>query len=286
MAVIPCSKNQNLQASIRDFAEVLKTQAHLLGDHGLDEAEFYQSGILRGAIERVRGQYAADRTEKRDFVRRVLNHLQDEARISDYEEADGSARYDFMVHINAGKRTAIAVKGCLDGNNTNVFERPDGVSEFLIWSICTNQGADPRRNAWSGIHTRLSAEIIERQQQVDGVVIWDWRCGTLARPCPKIEQTGVMERRTVIGPWRLVPPCIYLMPSSIPGPDNPAPVPHSIESLPLLQGLHGAFSGLGDELNLVAIQYSEVNGVAGRATTVTRSGQIEQSSERTPLRRR
>jgi hypothetical protein len=39
-----------------DYAEVLKTDAHKLGAHGLSEQEFYDSGVFRGAIERIRGQ--------------------------------------------------------------------------------------------------------------------------------------------------------------------------------------------------------------------------------------
>lgn len=284
MAVIPCSKNEDLKRQIEDFAEVLKTQAHLLGSHGLDEKEFYQSGILRGAVERVRGQYSAGRSEKRDFVRRVLNHLQDGKHIVDYEEADSAARYDFTVETSKDVFTAIAAKGCLDGNNTNVFERPDGVSEFLIWSICTNPGADPRRNAWSGIHTRLGAEIIERQQLVDGVVIWDWRCGTVGRPCPKVQAD--ISRRTPVGQWRLVPPCIYLMPSQVPGPEVPHPPPSKIEELPLLQGLHDAFLGGDDELNEVWIDYEESMGAISRRTTINRGGRTEQASDMTVLRRR
>lgn len=115
---------------------MLATQAHLLGDHGLGESEFYQSGLLRGAVERLRGQFSAARAEKRLFLRRVLNHLQDLELIADYSEAAGSARHDFIVSMPDGLSAAIAAKGCLDGNNTNVFERPAGVDEFLIWSIC------------------------------------------------------------------------------------------------------------------------------------------------------
>ena len=55
MTVIPCEQDPRLRAEIELFAEVLKTQAHKLGSHGLDEASFYNSPIFRGAIEKVRG---------------------------------------------------------------------------------------------------------------------------------------------------------------------------------------------------------------------------------------
>ena len=100
-----------------------------------------------------------------------------------------------------GQTAAIELKGCLDGNNTNIFERPPHAHEFIIWSVCTNPGADPRHNAWSGIHTRLSAEIISRHQLVDGIVIWDMVCGTIgptvseaARPIRLARQSSVRSR--------------------------------------------------------------------------------------------
>lgn len=38
MSVIPCEQNSDLRAQIERFAEVLKTEAHRLGDHGLTSA--------------------------------------------------------------------------------------------------------------------------------------------------------------------------------------------------------------------------------------------------------
>jgi hypothetical protein len=53
MSIIPCSQNEELRRMIEEYAETLKTEAHKLGTHGLDENEFYNSGLFRGAIERV-----------------------------------------------------------------------------------------------------------------------------------------------------------------------------------------------------------------------------------------
>ncbi len=84
--------------------------------------------------------------------------------IQKWESVGDTNRYDYSVQLNSGKTAIIELKGCLDGNNTNIFERPPHAQEFIIWSVCTNPGADPRHNAWSGIHTRLSAEIVARKQ--------------------------------------------------------------------------------------------------------------------------
>jgi hypothetical protein len=87
MSVIPCQSNRELRAKIEAFVEVLKTDAHKLGAHGLSEREFYDSGLFRGSIERIRGQFSATMSEKRSFVRHVLNHMQDRGFIQTRFEA-------------------------------------------------------------------------------------------------------------------------------------------------------------------------------------------------------
>jgi hypothetical protein len=87
MSVIPCRQDPRLRAEIDRFAEVLKTQAHTLGSHGLDEASFYDSPIFRGAIEKVRGEYSATMRGKREFVQHVLNHVEDRGLIKGWDTA-------------------------------------------------------------------------------------------------------------------------------------------------------------------------------------------------------
>lgn len=77
MSVIPCKQNKILREKIEKYADALKEQAHMLGEHGLSEADFYNSGLFRGAIERIRGQFSASMREKREFVQHVLKHMQD-----------------------------------------------------------------------------------------------------------------------------------------------------------------------------------------------------------------
>ena len=107
--------------------------------------------------------------------------------IASWDRAKRGVLHDYVVNSNkSGRSAVIDLKGCLDGDNTKLFERPSSADEFVIWGLCTNVGADPRRNAWSGIHTRISSEIIARNQIVDGLVIWDMMCGTSGRSCPKV----------------------------------------------------------------------------------------------------
>lgn len=284
MSVIPCERNRELRRQIKAFSEVLKTEAHTLGNHGLGEAEFYNSGLFRGAIERVRGQYAASMRAKRNFVRDLLNYMQDQGFIDNWEPAGEENRHDYAVSLESGRMAIIELKGCLDGNNTNIFERPPHADEFIIWSVCTNTGADPRRNAWSGIHTRLSAEIIYRTQRVDGIVIWDMVCGTIGRPCPKL--TGDESRLTDVGAYSLPPPCVYVLPATIPSPrNNPRPRTQQLSEVEILQAFSDCFRCRPDEINFVEFEVAHQEADTVRTTRIVRDGQVQQESGPTAIRR-
>lgn len=284
MTVIPCESNRELSRLITEYAEQLRTNAHLLGDHGLPEQEFYDSGVFRGAIERLRGQFAASMHDKRTFVQHVLNRLQDEEKIVDWASAGEANRHDYVVHLQSGRVAAIELKGCLDGNNTNIFERPAQANEFIIWSVCTNAGANPRHNVWSGIHTRLSSEIISRAQRVDGLVVWDMVCGTLGRQCPKI--VADPERVTSVGPYSLPPPCIYVFPDTIPSPrNNPNPRAQPIENVEFLSVLAEHFMCAEHEVNYVHFDTEHRGPELFRTTTVVRDGEVVRASNPTPIRR-
>lgn len=284
MSIILCEQNAALRGQIEEFAETLKTEAHLLGSHGLSEAEFYNSGLFRGAIERIRGQYSATMREKREFVQHVLNYMQDHGFIQEWESAGEANRHDYSVRLNSGRTAIIELKGCLDGNNTNIFERPPHAHEFIIWSVCTNPGADPRHNAWSGIHTRLSAEIIFREQRIDGVIIWDMVCGTIGRPCPKIQNSP--ERLIDVGHFRLPPPCIYALPATIPSPrNNPHPQAQKIEEVELLAAFNSCFGCAPEEISYVDFKVQYRGADILRTTRVRRGGAIQQESSPTAIRR-
>jgi hypothetical protein len=283
MSIIPCDQNQELKVKIEEYVETLKVEAHKLGDHGLSETEFYNSGLFRGAIERLRGQFSATMREKREFVKNILNHLQDNNFISEWDSVGSKNRHDYTVRLNSGKTAVIELKGCLDGNNTNIFERPPNADEFIIWSVCTNPGASPRRNAWSGIHTRLSAEIIERKQQVDGIMIWDMACGTVGKECPKVKCGGKV---TELGPHKLPAPCIYLFPSTIPSPrNNPEPRVHNIEDVHILQAFHTCFNGLDKDLNKVNFKVRNQSQDVVRSTSVVRNNKVTKEAGFIPIKR-
>ena len=283
--VIPCEKDPQLEDRINEFSEILKTQSHTINPFGMNEEEFYESGVLEGSIQRIRGQISAAMSEKKIFVQHILNHMQNEGFIRGWEEAGGSNRYDYSITLTNNKISAVELKGCLDGNNTNISVRPPHAHEFVIWSICQNKGADPRHNVWSGIHTRISADIIDEQKAVDGLVVWDWLCGTVVRKCPKL--LGSESRIGEVGPYRLPPPCIYLFPSTMPSPrNNPEPKPHDISDVGILEAMHQCFGGKDEELNFVYIK-ADIKGVdLVRTTKIIRNNIVCRESKPTPIRRK
>jgi hypothetical protein len=281
---IPCEADAALRRRIEAYAEQLKIRAHEIDGHGLTEEEFYNSGLFRGAIERIRGKFSAAMREKRDLLQRLLNTLQDDGLIKDWRSAGGANRHDYAVDLNSGRLAVIELKGCLDGNNTTIFQRPTHAHEFYLWSVCTNPGADPRHNLWSGIHTRLGADIIERKEQVDGLIVWDMVCGTIGRPCPKL--TMAPDRATVIGPYKLPPPCLYLFPDTIPSPrNNPNPATHSMASLEFLGLVANRFGSLPEEVYSVSFQVRYHGADLERLTTISRGGAVVRQSTWTPIRR-
>ena len=284
MSVIPCAQNKNLRNLIKDFSEVLKTEAHTLGTHGLGEKEFYNSGLFRGAIERIRGQFSATMGPKREFARHVLNFMQDQHFIADWDSSGEKNRHDYTVRLPDGRVSVIELKGCMDGNNTIIYERPPHAQEFIVWSLCTNTGGNPRVNAWSGIHTRIGADIIGREQRVDGVIIWDMVCGTIGSPCPKL--VNAPERITPVAHYELPPPCIYILPATVASArNNPHPVAQSLDDVHLLKAFHDCFGGRPEEVNYVDFEVEHRGADLLRKTTIRRGGTIVKESKLTAIKR-
>ena len=256
VAPVPCEANKEFEKKIVEFAKELECQAHTLS--GLGKDEFDRMGLFRAAIERLRGQQAARKGDKREFVETVLNYLKNKGAVNGWSFDGSGERFDYRLTLGKDHNCVIEAKGCLDGNNTNIFERPEGAEEFVIWSLCQNPGADPRKNVWSGIFTRLVPEIIKRKSRVDALIVWDMLCGTPARPCPKVaDNPGLFsEIEGASGAkFRVPPPCVYLLPKTIPDPrNNKNPRCARLEEVKFTKTLLAQFAGT--KLDVVEVQVS------------------------------
>lgn len=282
--IIPCKVTDGWSDVVAAYAQALQAAAANIGDHGMTPAEFEESGLFKSAVERLRGQNAASMTVKRAFIAAILDFLREAGNISSWTYAGAADRYDYEVRMADGRIVCIEAKGCLDGNNTNIFQRPANADEFVIWSLCQNPGANPRHNAWSGIHTRLSAEIISRRERVDGLVIWDMLCGTAARPCPKLIENP--EIATEIAGKSLPPPCIYTFPRTIPDPrNNPTPLPWRLADVHFLQTLASTFHVPVDDVVNVHIEARMTGSDLERKTQYVAGATLLHTSNWTKLRR-
>lgn len=283
-AIIFCRLTRKTKRQIEKFAEDLRKAAPGIGEHGLTEEEFWASGLFQGAVERLRGQAAATMDVKKAFMKDILDHLKRENQIEDWVFVGAAERHDYEIKMPGGRVSIVEAKGCLDGNNTNIFERPLHADEFIIWSLCQNPGADPRKNAMSGLHTRLSAEMIHRKQKVDGVVIWDMVCGTPGRPCPKLILNP--ERATSVAGRRVPPPCLYLFPRSIADArNNPRPPIAKLSEVRLLKALCDTFKGESSDVVEVHVEARMVDADIQRRTVFVRGGATVEESDWTTIKR-
>lgn len=282
--IIPCKATEGWKDVIAAYAEALKASAHTVGTHGMTEEQFLESGLFKSAVERIRGQTSSSTGVKKLFIANVLDVLKQQGSIASWQFAGQGDRHDYEVTLPNGRLCCIEAKGCMDGNNTNIFKRPANADEFVIWSLCQNPGANPRHNAWSGIHTRLSAEIISRRERVDGLVIWDMLCGTAARPCPKVAKDP--SRVTEVAGKTLPPPCIYLFPRTIPDVrNNPKPLPWALHEVQFLSILAQTFPVPENEAISVEIE-ARMEGVEVQRLTRYRNGPtVLHESKWTTIRR-
>lgn len=279
-----CS-NSDLKEQIEVYADQLKAAAPFIGNHGMQEDAFWESGLFDAAIERLRGSHAATMAKKKTFIAMVLDYLKTEKKIREWIFSGSDERHDYEVILLDGTKVVIEAKGCLDGNNTNIFQRPLNADEFYIWSLCQNAGSNPAHNAWSGIHTRLSAEIIHRRQQVDALILWDMLCGAKNRPCPKLSRKDYKPIQ--IDGQILPPPCLYLFPKTIPDArNNKAPSSYTLEKLSFASLLIDTFGGNAvDDTTVVKIEARMNGDNTERKTSLLRGGHEIYSSSWTKIKR-
>jgi len=126
--------------------------------------------------------------------------------------------------------------------------------------------------------------MIDRDQRIDGLVVWDYVCGTVGRPCPKlVEAPG---RLIELGPYRLPPPCIYMFPSSVPAPrNNAAPKPQQVGSVGILDAMHRCFGGRDEEVHSVFFEARYEGADLQRKTRIERNGALMRESGFTSIKR-
>lgn len=248
---LPC-RHKFPSHSIATAKEIItwlpKTNPELLAAGGIQEDDWPE--LLRAAIESMRGASSAISIDKRRFIHTILRYCQQQGFIESWSFVGSGGRQDYKIVLNDGTLVAVEAKGCPDGNNTTIWDRPSWANEFVVWCLCPKSLAhDPGQGVWSGAN-RLMTKIAAERKVVDAFLFWDGRCGTPLRQC--IKQYGVRgelrsQATDLVGQagkedW-LPPPCIYLFPRSWPSvPHNTEPPIHTVETCKFAAALLSAFN--------------------------------------------
>lgn len=193
---------------------------------------------LRAAVESMRGQASANMTSKRKFIEAILDYGVKMHEFRSWNFRGTVNRYDYEVELTNNKRVGIEAKGCPDGNNITIWNRPSWAQEFVIWSLCPESMVKPPgKGVWSGIGRLFNDLIDTKHQIVDALIFWDGRCGSPQRVCPKIQGANGLRSKTTDIPsqsgkndW-LPPPCIFMLPGTVPDVrHNPRPAVQTVKN--------------------------------------------------------
>lgn len=224
-AILPC--RHQLDPDV-----VKRVRALLQGLPGAHPDEFERAGAApsdvgvyyRSAIESIRGTFSATTEQKRRFCGGVFDEMKSQGHIVDWEPIGTTGRQDYRLRLPGNYMVGLEAKGCPDGNNMIIWERPAWAREFYIWSQCPDSlQHHPGHGVWSGVATRLLPNMVATGEHVDALIFFDGRCGSNLRPCPKSFglECDLRARCTDIPgqegreDW-LPPPCVFLFPATVP----------------------------------------------------------------------
>lgn len=279
--VVPCSGDPNVSSDADEILVFMRKAAAAEFGPGMTVDEFCRTPAYLLAVERGRGQNAATTLPKKNFIASILDRMSAMGLIASWIDTTGRGRCDYLTVMKSGRRVAIEAKGNLDGNSAAIFERPEGVDEFYIWSMSSNAGTDLRHGIWSGLHSRLGVNIVTADEQIDGLIVLDSICGTAQRPCPKLAQGEV---KTIVGEYQVPPPCIFMFPKVVTRDGLSRSQP--LNDTEFASALHKCFRGRDSDVSFVDYEVHAEQGALSRQTTLRRGNHLVKQSGFTKINRR
>jgi hypothetical protein len=203
---------------------------------------------FNAAIQSIRGTSAASTSDKKRFLESILERMREVGVVRTWEFFGTKGRQDYKIVLSSGRVVAIESKGCPDGNNLNIWERPAWAEEFIVWSQCPQSLAKaPGEGIWSGIATRLLTKVAVEGERVDAFIFHDGQCGAAGRPCWKHHgregwRLAATDIPAADGRNWLPAPCVYLFPRTVANPrTNRKPALHSLDTCHFARALLEAF---------------------------------------------
>ena len=184
---------------------VISEDEDYLVKNGLSRTEFKHA--LPAAIEQIRGSWAANNSSSRAFVNQVMQTLTLRNVIARYDPPKYGHDTVYRVYLHDGKQIGLIQKGCPDGaHSSSNWARPAWADELYLWWLCDSLKYNPGEHIWKGV-ARVARKVrSEPENQLDGIIFFNSKCGTVDRPCPKA------TRATLANGDLFPPPCIYVFP--------------------------------------------------------------------------
>jgi len=193
--------------------EVVAQDEAYLQSKGISLNEFNRA--FPAAIEKIRGSWAASNKDRRDFALRTIEHLADSGVIRGYDTPKYGDSTIYRLELNDGKKIGIIQKGCPDGAHSSTkWERPPWADELYLWWLCSSLKLEPGEHIWKGVGRLQKKVAKEANNQLDGIIFYNDKCGSAERPCPKA------SRVITASGDELPPPCIYSFPTWKHGEDE------------------------------------------------------------------
>ncbi|MBP1242149.1 hypothetical protein ABID92_000024 [Frigoribacterium sp. PvP120] len=198
-----------LVARTGDMLKSLSQHPEILAGYGLTVEEFHSA--FPSAIEAVRGQMSASTSQRRDFLRKVLEHVVDTGLASVSVWPTYGQDTIYRLEVDDLGSVAIIQKGCPDGAHSSVsWEEPPWADETYLWWLCSSTSAHPGEHIVKGINRVRRRLLSDREGQLAGVIFHNELCGSPQRPCPKFGSAVIIDGVPV------PPPCVYVMPERKP----------------------------------------------------------------------
>ena len=190
---------------VSDVIATLASDAKYLASKGLSIQEYEHA--FQAAIQKLRGRYAASTANRRSFLVGLFNNMKARGHISGFEMPRYGEDTVYRLEVPDLGSVAIIQKGCPDGKHSSVkWSRPGWAAETYLWWLCPSMNYEPGEHVWKGVNRLRQRFFSDVPDVLDGVIFHNELCGSSSRPCPKANQSLVIDGQSV------PPPCLYVMP--------------------------------------------------------------------------
>lgn len=197
--------NPEVQHKVAEAIHSLGRHPEVLARYGITPDEY--AAALPSAIESIRGRKSANRTQSRNFLAQLLQHLVKLGLVESLETPAYGSDTVYRLSVAGLGPVAIIQKGCPDGKHSSqTWSAPEWAVETYLWWLCSSPSMHPGAHVAKGVARLRNKWLSDDVDSLHGVIFHNEICGTADRLCPKMDKSIYID-----GQW-VPPPCIYTMP--------------------------------------------------------------------------